>query len=541
MTNQQPRSLLSGFLKSAEKYPERTALEVEKRSYTYSELFRFASSFAAALDNSSSAGKPPLTAIFASRTLPAFAGVIAALFRGHGYVPLNPAQPPERTTHMLKQSGSGSLVVDKQASRQLDEVLEGMKHKLAILLPDFEDVSQFRKKFCRHTILGAKDLDRGMTFVPKIASPDAIAYIIFTSGSTGLPKGVMVSHANVLPLVDFFVDRYEICERDRVSLTFALTFDPSVFNIFLAWENGACLCCPSENDLLFNPGRFIRDHRITIWNCVPSMVLFMKRLGGLKKGSYPTVRMSIFGGEPLLEEVVRLWADAAPKSEIENVYGPTELTVNCTYYRWDPKRSPEECHRGIVPIGFPNPGMRLLVCDEDLSEVSPGEIGELLMTGPQVSLGYLKDPEKSSKAFIFPPGKKELYYRTGDLVRSPLADEPLLYFGRTDSQLKIRGRRVELGEIEAVVRQELGVEEVVAVGWPLTGGGASGIEVFISKHAIDGLHFKNRIAAKLPRYMVPNRFHLISKIPLNENGKYDRRALLQLLDSRKEALSEQLR
>jgi acyl-coenzyme A synthetase/AMP-(fatty) acid ligase len=271
------------------------------------------------------------------------------------------------------------------------------------------------------------------------------------------------------------------------------------------------------------------------------MVLFMKRLGGLKKGSYPTVRMSIFGGEPLLEEVVRLWADAAPKSEIENVYGPTELTVNCTYYRWDPKRSPEECHRGIVPIGFPNPGMRLLVCDEDLSEVSPGEIGELLMTGPQVSLGYLKDPEKSSKAFIFPPGKKELYYRTGDLVRSPLADEPLLYFGRTDSQLKIRGRRVELGEIEAVVRQELGVEEVVAVGWPLTGGGASGIEVFISKHAIDGLHFKNRIAAKLPRYMVPNRFHLISKIPLNENGKYDRRALLQLLDSRKEALSEQLR
>jgi acyl-coenzyme A synthetase/AMP-(fatty) acid ligase len=243
--------------------------------------------------------------------------------------------------------------------------------------------------------------------------------------------------------------------------------------------------------------------------------------------------LSIFAGEPLLEDVVKSWSDAAPRSEIENLYGPTELTINCTYYRWDPEKSPAECDRGIVPIGYPNPGMTVLVCDEHLNEVPGGEIGELLMAGPQVTLGYLEDPEKTGKAFLVPPGKKQLYYRTGDLVRSPLADGPLHYIGRTDSQLKILGQRVELGEIEAVLRKESGTEEVVAVGWPLAAGGASGIELFMERQEIDLLELRKKIAARLPEHMVPKRFHLIPKLPLNENGKYDRRALHEMLEAGK--------
>ena len=188
-----------------------------------------------------------------------------------------------------------------------------------------------------------------------------------------------------------------------------------------------------------------------------------------------------------------------------------------------------ESYRSDIPI----PGMTALVCDENLNEVPEGEIGELLMAGPQVSRGYLKDPGKTAKAFLVPPGKKQLYYRTGDLVRRPLAGGPLRYIGRADSQLKILGQRVELGEIEEVLRKESGAEEVVAVGWPLTVSGASGIEVFMERQEIDLWALKKKIAARLPEHMVPKRFHLLSKIPLNENGKYDRRALQKMLEAGK--------
>jgi acyl-CoA synthetase (AMP-forming)/AMP-acid ligase II len=164
-------------------------------------------------------------------------------------------------------------------------------------------------------------------------------------------------------------------------------------------------------------------------------------------------------------------------------------------------------------------------------EVPEGEIGELLMAGPQVSLGYLKDQEITNESFIAPPGKKERYYRTGDLVRRSFAGGPLHYIGRNDSQIKILGQRVELGEIEAILRMESGIDGVVAVGWPLTAGGPGGIEVFMEGKDLDVTELKKRVADRLPEHMVPTRFHLVSKIPLHENGKYDRRALRKILEN----------
>src|SRR6185436_4426398 len=133
-------------------------------------------------------------------------------------------------------------------------------------------------------------------------------------------------------------------------------------------------------------------------------------------------------------EVATAWARSAPASIVENLYGPTELTIACTLYRWDDERSPEECAAGLVPIGAPYPGMTTLVADAELREVEPGAEGELLLTGEQVTLGYWLDPEKTAAAFVVPPGKRETYYRTGDLVRSPLGDGPITYVGRVDHQ-----------------------------------------------------------------------------------------------------------
>jgi acyl-coenzyme A synthetase/AMP-(fatty) acid ligase len=223
------------------------------------------------------------------------------------------------------------------------------------------------------------------------------------------------------------------------------------------------------------------------------------------------------------------WIEAAPNTTLENLYGPTELTIACTLYRWDSMRSPGESELGIVPIGHPYPSMNALVVDENLSEVAPGEEGELLMNGPQMSLGYWKDPEKTSAAFVVPHGRKHIYYRTGDRVRRPIGDRPLTHLGRTDFQVKILGHRVELGEVEAVVRKACGVDGVIAIGWPPTLSGHGGIEVFLEGEVKDGGRFRDVVASELPDYMVPRRFHFMKRLPRNVNNKYDRNAMLKLL------------
>jgi acyl-coenzyme A synthetase/AMP-(fatty) acid ligase len=221
--------------------------------------------------------------------------------------------------------------------------------------------------------------------------------------------------------------------------------------------------------------------------------------------------------------------EAAPNSILENLYGPTELTIACTLYRWNASRSADEAEMGIVPIGFPYPGMKVMVADENLNEVSPGKEGELLMNGPQMSLGYWKDAEKTAAAFVTPPGKTEIYYRTGDRVRRPTGDQPLTHLGRIDFQVKVQGHRVELGEIEAVVRKHTGFDGVVAVGWPVTPSGYGGVEVFVegAGDGKDGL--RNAVANELPEYMVPKKFHYMSRLPRNVNDKFDRKAMLKML------------
>ena len=338
----------------------------------------------------------------------------------------------------------------------------------------------------------------------------------------------MVAHRNVTHFVEAMVERYGVTEEDRFSQTFDLTFDLSAFDMFVAWERGACLCCPTQAQKLF-PGRYIADCGITIWFSVPSTAVLMSRLHMLKPGKYGGLRYSLFCGEALPVEVMQKWAEAAPNSILENLYGPTELTIACTLYRWDPARSPAECEQGVVPIGAAYPGMQVLVADEHQREVPIGEAGELLMTGPQLTLGYHCDPERTAAAFVTPPGHSEIYYRTGDRVRRPRPGQPLVYLGRIDNQIKIRGYRVELGEIEAVLRQEARVEVAIAIGWPPTASGADGIVGFLGTEAADTETIRKRVAARLPPYMSPSEIRLIGEWPLNSNGKIDRKALQAML------------
>jgi acyl-CoA synthetase (AMP-forming)/AMP-acid ligase II len=244
----------------------------------------------------------------------------------------------------------------------------------------------------------------------------------------------------------------------------------------------------------------------------------------------PDLRWSLFAGEQLTLDQAAAWAAAAPGSTVENLYGPTELTIACTVHRWEGEQSVADAEHGVVPIGEPYPGMRALVADSELRPVARGEAGELLLTGPQVTLGYWKDPERTAAAFVVPPGEEAIFYRTGDRVRRPVGEKPMTYLGRVDHQIKILGHRVELGEVEAALREVSGADAVVALGWPRTASGASGIVAFLGDLEIDAAAVLEELKGRLPAYMVPRRIEQLDTLPLNANGKFDRRALLQRLE-----------
>jgi amino acid adenylation domain-containing protein len=516
VTASPPATLLDGFLAATANHPERPALEVAGERLRYGELAERAAVLAAAILDRAPDGAPPLTAVYAARSSAAFAGVLAALWAGHGYVPLNPSFPPDRLAEMLRRSGAAVVIVDRERAAKVAELVEGLEEPPVVI--DAEATIA--------ACAGRVDP------VPPAAGGAAIAYLLFTSGSTGRPKGVGVTHANVTFFLGAIRERYGFGPEDRFSQTFDLTFDLSVFDQFVAWDAGGCLCCPSDAQLM-SPARFIRESRLSVWFSVPSLGAMMRKLRMLKPAAFPTLRASLFCGEPLPVELARAWAAAAPRSTVENLYGPTEATIACTVQPFDPADTSEAAElNGVVAIGAPFGGTRTVVADLDLREVEPGGEGELLLTGPQVTPGYWLDPEKTAVAFVRPPGAEAVHYRTGDRVRRPLAaGEPILYLGRMDHQIKVMGHRVELGEIEAVLREASGVDAAIAVGWPLTDSGAGGIAVFIADPDADLAALREALADRLPDYMVPRRFELLEELPLNANGKFDRRAMLASLDA----------
>ena len=522
------RTLHGGFLEAAERGPDRPALEVEGETLSYADLRARAQAVAATLAAHRNEESVPLTCVLGARTAASFEGILGTLLSGHGYVPMLPTYPASRLALMIDRSEATSLVVDGTSLKVLPDVLAAVKRPLLVLVAGGELDPAVVEANERHTILTRADLKPADSWSAPDVCDDDIAYLLFTSGSTGEPKGVMVAHRNIVRFLDVVKERYGLGPEDRFSHVFEVTFDLSLFDLFGAWTHGACLCVPDARQRML-PAKYVVDAGLTVWFSVPSTALLMKETRTLVEGSFPNLRVSLFCGEALTLAVAEAWAQAAPKSVVDNLYGPTELTLACTEYRLH-EGSREEAEGDVVPIGSAFPGMRELVVNEQLLEVEPGETGELIMTGPQVALGYWRDAERTAASFVVPPGESEIFYRTGDRVRRPTGDGPLLFLGRMDHQVKIRGFRVELGEIEAAVRSEANVDSAVAVGWPLAAtGGAEGVVAFIDDASVDTKDLKRRLIGRLPRYMVPKQIHTIESFPLNANGKIDRKALLARL------------
>ncbi|MEQ9002901.1 MAG: amino acid adenylation domain-containing protein [Pseudomonadales bacterium] len=518
------QNLAGGFFSSAARHPDRPALSLGEHQWNYAALSARALLLGGALLEDRIPDEPDFTGIFGHRSVAAFSGILGSLAIGRAYVPLNTHFPVERSRRMIEKAGLVRIVAEADSLPALMEVVADIERPLWILVPDADEGVDRVSRAGQHTFVYGVDAATELATPLESVNVDALAYLLFTSGSTGDPKGVMVMHRNVRHFLDVMVDRYDIRPSDRLSQTFDLTFDLSVFDMFVAWERGACVCVPSRAQKML-PAKYVASQELTVWFSVPSTAIMMRKLRMLKPDQYPSLRWSLFCGEALPIEVAEAFQQAAPRSVVENLYGPTELTIACSYYRYDSDRCTADAKLDVVPIGEPYPGMTELIADESLQPVEPGEAGELLMTGPQVARGYWQDAEKTSAAFVVPPGHSEVYYRTGDRVKRESSAGPMLYLGRMDGQIKIQGYRVELGEIEAVLRKAAGVDTAIALGYPEGINGADGVIAFIAESTVNEQSVRDVVQQHLPSYMQPTEYHWLPSFPLNANGKVDRGAL----------------
>jgi D-alanine--poly(phosphoribitol) ligase subunit 1 len=528
-------SILDLLLASRQAGESRPALWVDGCTLTYAELCDAAARLAGVIETTRANHSPHRQhqcGLLVNRTPMAYAGVLASLMAGSAYVPLNPHFPRDRLLSILFSSAIETLIVDERSAAMARSLLEACPRPMTVLLP----YGITRKDMARsplHTYIAWADIERAAPAALDTQLPaDSGAYLLFTSGSTGAPKGVLISHANVLTYITNAIARYRPGADDRFSQLFDFSFDLSAHDMFVAWAAGACLYCAPEASVA-GLGDFIRRCQLTFWLSVPATAAFMRQLHMLKPGRYPSLRWSLFCGEALPTGLARVWQDAAPNSTVENLYGPTEATIAFTVYRLPQEPDPELDALPTVPIGKPLPGHKIVVVDEAGSPVPNGDPGELCLGGAQVAAGYWDAPDQTAAKFQPPkcadaPGTR--WYRTGDraIISSKYG---LLFLGRIDRQTKICGHRVELLEVEAALRAAARTDTVAAIPWPLDEGGlARGLVGFVARSTSSPLEIIERCRNILPNYMLPSIVYRIEKWPLNSNGKTDYKSLTARLE-----------
>jgi amino acid adenylation domain-containing protein len=502
------RTLYDWFARSAAAHPDETALEVGTARLTYGELLDLVERLAARLVTTAAGSAPRRVGLMAARSVTAYAGYLAVLRAGAAVVPLSPEHPAERTAQIMTAAD-----LDLVLTETTDSVPDLGVPVLVVGPGELPDLASPPSVAIAH----------------RHAGPDDLAYIVFTSGSTGTPKGVPITHRNICAYLDLVVGRYDIGPGCRLSQTFELTFDGSVHDLFVAWAGGGTLVVPERSQLL-SPVKTVTSLRLTHWFSVPSLITFASLLGSLAPNSMPTLRWSLFGGEPLTLQAAQEWRNAAANSCLEVLYGPTELTISCTAYRLpDDTTIWPITPNGTAPIGDPYPGLDVLLVDED---GRPSNSGELCVRGPLRFSGYL-DPAHTTGRFLTGDlratgdrPRPEHWYRTGDRVAKQ--DGHLVHLGRTDHQVKVRGHRIELGEIEAALRGQPEVRDAVVVTLPAPDGELE-LHAAVSGSGCVTDRLFAALANQLPPYMLPHQITVLGQLPLNANGKVDRRALLHEL------------
>lgn len=499
------RNILEYLEQSAERLPDKIAFADEKNACTYIELKEKAQKVGWRLAQV----VPPRSPIpvFMEKSVNAIYSFMGAVYAGCFYVLLDPKLPAERLKRILMTLDARVMLTDKAYEKQLQ--LLGFEGTVI----DIEEISG--------------EIDREGEKILKAIKEQRLdidpLYAIFTSGSTGVPKGVVVSHRSLIDFIGDFTEIFGITSDDVIGNQAPFDFDVSVKDIYSTLKTGATMQIIPKKLFSF-PAKlldYLEEREITNLTWAVSALCIISTLKGFEYKVPRKIRRVIFSGEVMPVKQLNEWRKYLPEAMYANVYGPTEITCNCTYYIIDREFKPGE----NLPIGRPFPNEKVfLLDDEDKLVTEPGVKGELCVSGTALSLGYYNDREQTAGAFVQNPLNTrwlEPIYRTGDLAY--YGEDGYLYFAsRKDFQIKHMGHRIELGEIEAAMER---VDEIVRTCC-VYDEGSNKIIAFYEGN-VEKKQIIRRIGTVLPAFMIPNKFQQINGFPVTKNGKIDRKKLME--------------
>ncbi len=473
-------------------FPDSIAIEQGNLKYTYSEVNTIAKSLAQLLVNNGITQEQKVVILLPRCAFVPIA-MLGVLKAGAAYIPLDPEIPSERVNFILKDSGAQFLITS-------DEILDRIGTELT-KIPIFNIDTQLAE------LLNLTDFN-----LPKNSrSVNDLCYIIYTSGTSGQPKGVLLEHRNVTNYITNAQKIYPITHNDRALQGFSVSFDASVEEIWVPLAAGATIVIGTfeimrSGDQL---AKILDQLDITFLSCAPTLLSMVKE-------EMPKIKILIFGGETCSTEIAHRWC--RPDRTVFNTYGPTEAAVIAT---WSILSPIEE-----VTIGKPLPGCDIIIVDGDLNPVTPGEQGEILIGGESVARGYLNQDSLTAQKFISTSqykGSNERYYRTGDMAKYT-PEGNLVFLGRIDAQVKVRGFRVELSEIESLLLTFAEIQAAVVTLDSETQQ-LAGYIVVKKGSKIDREQISKLLRSKLPYYMIPSTLDIVSSIPMTTSQKIDRNSL----------------
>ena len=509
---------------SAKRFPDKTALADLEEEVSFSQLEETAKRIGTALAGKIHRCCP--VPVLLPKCVKAVEVFLGAVYAGCFYTMLDQRQPKERLARILQTLNAKVLVTDKEGLELAKTLLEEENgERDAGSLPEKEAAVREKPEILLFEDLagGAQDSVLLQSIRGKMVDTDPL-YVNFTSGSTGIPKGVAVCHRSVIDFIDCFTEIFGITQEDVIGNQAPFDFDVSVKDLYSTLKTGASMQIIPQKyfSIPTQLMDFLLDRNVTTLIWAVSALTLLSRMHVFDYRIPGKIRKVIFSGEVMPVRHLNVWREALPEAEFYNVYGPTEITCNCTWYqvqRWFDPDDPAD----VIPIGKPFPNERVFLLDEEDHLVTePGIAGEICVAGTALALGYYRNPEATAAAFVQNPLNDrypEQIYRTGDLAVYS-EDGDLLYIGRKDFQIKHMGHRIELGEIEKAMQAILGTEQCCCLFLK------EKITAFYTGD-MDKKELAVRLRKYLPDYMIPNRFLRKDALPLSKNGKIDRQQLAQ--------------
>lgn len=495
------KTIIDLFEKQVRLSPNNVAIYADGKELTYSQLNAEANKLGHYLRNKYAVEANDLIGVMLDRSHHLIIGILGILKAGGAYVPIDPSYPESRIRLMIENSGLKSVLTGGELEQEhnlVDIISLSKEAKIISLQPDSN--------------------------LLKVVGAESLVYVIYTSGSTGIPKGVMVKHHSFTNLINWYSKVLDLTESDALLLVAPISFDLAQKNIFISLIHGASLCLSERFHLNYGAiADVIFERKITVINLAPSA--FYPLLENDVNDGYSkleSLKKVILGGEPINMKKILNWSKSDFfNAEIINSYGPTECTDVVSYYRITDEELQVAEHN--IPIGKPINNTQLYVLDADLKCVPIGISGEIYIGGEGVSKGYLNNDILTSSKFIKNPYEEGSIYKTGDLGKW-LPDGNIHFMGRKDDQIKIRGFRVELGEIESQLNVHGQVDESVVVA-RTQDGSVYLAAYYVSNKEIDFSVLRGFLSQKLPDYMVPSFFVHLKKLPLTPSGKIDKKSL----------------